>query len=91
MQNLPMKSNNGKCYNGRVDEAGGQRPRKEAGTCDGVEQQRELAFTKLVLLTEKQLDFFILSVKEEQHLGVLAPFQVEPDPVQRSSEQALAL
>jgi len=39
MQNLPMKSNNGKCYNGRVDEAGGQRPGKEAGTCDGVEQQ----------------------------------------------------
>lgn len=69
MQNLPMESNNGKCYNGRVDEAGGQRPGKEAGTCDGVKEISTL-FSELSEKHQTQLisliDFLAASFDEQQ-------------------------
>lgn len=79
MQNLPMKSNNGKCYNGRVDEAGGQRPGKEAGTCDGVDKRYGL-INKIQSFTEAEMNEFIYRVQQELNLRFDQDFQQENHP-----------
>lgn len=85
---LPVDCQNLKCYNGSTSQAthDGQ-SQKGVGKCNGVDRRTE-ALYKLNLLTEKQLERFILSVKEEQHQGVLEPFQAVADLIPQSSGRA---